>query len=521
MDILRYAVMAALAGTLGLFLSSQAGGGNALLLTDLLAVPLTGAFMVMAMPPRWARFTKHVAAFFAFTCLSVCAVAAWNFNPAPEADAFQFAEQAPWIGSMGISFSLAVDGIGLAMVMLTGIVIFTGVLASWKVVERPKEYFALLLILVTGVFGVFMARDLFLFFLFYELAVLPMYLLIGIWGTGRKEYAAMKLTLYLLFGSALILVGILAMYFTAVGPGRPPTFDMAALSSAGFTRDFQSFYFPFLFLGFGILAGFWPLHTWSPDGHASAPTAVSMLHAGVLMKLGAYGIIRIAVEMMPDGARAWLPFFGVFTVINITYGAMVAMAQTDLKYVVAYSSVSHMGIVLLGICSMNDAGINGAVLQMFSHGIMTALFFALVGFTYEKTHTRQIAEYGGLGARMPALATFFTIGGLASLGLPGLSGFVAEFMVFLGAWRFSPAITVVAAAGVVITAAYVLRVLQKCFWGPLNPAHSAVPDASPVELVCLSILSFFLVFVGLMPGPLVALINSGVVRVLARLGGGS
>jgi len=520
MEILRYALMAGLTGLLGFFLSSQSGAGSSMQLSGLLAIPLTGAFIVMAMPARWAGMTKHVSGVFAFASLVFCGYLVWNFNSAPEADAFQFAEQTAWIPSMGISFSLAIDGIGLAMVLLTGIVIFTGVLASWKVVERPKEFFALLLILVTGVFGVFMARDLFLFFLFYELAVLPMYLLIGIWGTGRKEYAAMKLTLYLLFGSALILVGILAMYFSASSAGRTPSFDMAILSAAGFTKDFQSFYFPFLFLGFGILAGFWPLHTWSPDGHASAPTAVSMLHAGVLMKLGAYGIIRIAVEMMPDGARVWLPVFGVLTVVNITYGAMVAMAQTDLKYVVAYSSVSHMGIVLLGICSMNDAGINGAVLQMFSHGIMTALFFALVGFTYEKTHTRMINEYGGLGARMPAMAAFFTIGGLASLGLPGLSGFVAEFMVFLGAWRWSPSVTVVAVLGIVITAAYVLRVLQKCFWGPLNPAHAAVPDASPIELVCLSILAFVIVFIGMIPGPLVALINSGVVRVLVRLGSG-
>jgi NADH-quinone oxidoreductase subunit M len=373
------------------------------------------------------------------------------------------------------------------------------------------------MVLVTGVFGVFMSQDLFLFFLFYELAVLPMYLLIGIWGTGDKEYAAMKLTLYLLLGSAFILVGILALYF---GSGlSQPTFDLAALRHAVVPAGFQRFFFPFLFLGFGVLAGFWPLHTWSPDGHASAPTAVSMLHAGVLMKLGAYGIIRVGMELMPDGARFWLPVFAVFTVVNITYGAMVAMAQTDLKYVIAYSSVSHMGIVVLGLATMTDAGMNGAVLQMFSHGIMTGLFFALVGFVYGRTHTRKIAEYGGLGKSMPVLAVFFTIGGLASLGLPGLSGFVAEFMVFMGAWRAYPVLAVVGAAGIVITAAYVLRVLQKCFWGPLNPDRSGLSDAGPVEIACLSILAFFLIAVGLIPGPLVELINSGVGPVLLRLGG--
>jgi len=504
--------MAGVAAALMTFL-----GGSGSLLSDIMSIPLAGALIIMALPERHERFVKWVALVSAFGALVLCLVLTSRFNPAPEAARFQFAEQFSWIPTLGISWSLAVDGISLAMVLLTGVVIFTGVLASWKVTSRPKEFFALLLVLVTGVFGVFMARDLFLFFLFYELAVLPMYLLIGIWGTGRKEYSAMKLTLYLLLGSAFMLAGLLAMYFAAGGGN--PTFDMNILASFPYETGFQRFFFPFLFIGFGILAGFWPLHTWSPDGHASAPTAVSMLHAGVLMKLGAYGIIRIAVEMLPEGAHAWLPIFGAFTVVNITYGAMVAMAQTDLKYVIAYSSVSHMGVVILGIATLNDAGMNGAVLQMFSHGIMTALFFALVGFTYERTHTRQIAEYGGLGARMPVLATFFTIGGLASLGLPGLSGFVAEFMVFLGAWQFNRVLTVIAVAGLVITAAYVLRVLQKCFWGPLNPKLAEMTDADLVEKICLTILAFILAFVGLMPGPLVTIINSGVARVLERAGG--
>ncbi|MEK7765936.1 MAG: NADH-quinone oxidoreductase subunit M, partial [bacterium] len=307
----------------------------------------------------------------------------------------------------------------------------------------------------------------------------------------------------------------LAMYF--MSGASPLTFDMTVLRSAAFSGAFQRLYFPFLFLGFGTLAGFWPFHTWSPDGHASAPTAVSMLHAGVLMKLGAYGIIRVGLEMMPDGARAWLPFFGMFTLVNITYGAICAMSQTDLKYVTAYSSVSHMGIVILGISTLTDAGLNGAVLQMFSHGIMTGLFFALIGFTYEKTHTRIIAEYGGLGKRMPVIATFFTLGGLASLGLPGLSGFVAEFLVFVGAWRFNPLMAVIAAIGIVFTAAYVLRVLQRCFWGPLNPHFADLPDARPVEILCLTILSLFIVGIGMFPRPLVALINSGVQTVLTRV----
>jgi NADH-quinone oxidoreductase subunit M len=508
------AIGAVLAG-LAAFLGWQGRNGDVAWLSDLIAVPLSAALIIMSLPERREGAAKWVAAGFSLVTLALGVRVSVGvlFNPDM---VWQFAERSEWIPALGITYALATDGIGAAMLLLTGIIIFAGCLASWDVTHRPREFFALLMALVTGVFGVFVAQDLFLFFLFYEMAVLPMYLLIGIWGTGDREYAAMKLTLYLLLGSAFILVGILALYY---GSGVPrPTFDLAVLRQAAFAPGFQRVFFPFLFLGFGVLAGFWPLHTWSPDGHASAPTAVSMLHAGVLMKLGAFGIIRVGLELLPDGARFWLPLFAVFTVVNITYGAMVAMAQTDLKYVIAYSSVSHMGIVVLGIATMTDAGLNGAVLQMFSHGIMTGLFFALVGFVYGRTHTRTIAEYGGLGKRMPALAVFFTIGGLASLGLPGLSGFVAEFMVFMGAWKAYPVLAVVAAVGIVITAAYVLRVLQKCFWGPLNPKFSDLGDASPVELACLSLLAFFLVGVGLVPGPLVSLINSGVAPILARLG---
>ena len=521
---LSWAPVAAVVAGLGWFLAAKLSGsldtgGAPGCLSCLVAFPAACALAIMGLPKRHERASKWIAAAGALLSLVISVRVAVGYRI--EAGGQQFAEHAAWIPSLGVSWSLAADGISAAMLLLTGVVIFTGCLASWDVDRRPKEFFSLLMLLVTGVFGVFASQDLFLFFLFYELAVLPMYLLIGIWGTGRREYSAMKLTLYLLWGSALMLVGVLALYFTSGQPS--PTFDMGVLRAASHPRGFQAFFFPFVFIGFGTLAGFWPLHTWSPDGHASAPTAVSMLHAGVLMKLGAYGIIRIGLEMLPEGARMWMPWLAAFTVVNVTYGALVAMAQKDLKYVIAYSSVSHMGLVILGISTLNDAGLNGAVLQMFSHGIMTALFFALVGFTYGRTHTRMIDEYGGLGRVTPAIAVFFTLGGLASLGLPGLSGFVAEFMVFVGAWRVYPVIAVLAAAGIVFTAAYVLRVLQKCFWGPLkNPAFANLADLNGVELACLSILSLFLVGVGLLPGPLVSLINSGVVPVLARTtaGGG-
>jgi NADH-quinone oxidoreductase subunit M len=522
MALLSWAPVVAVTAALGWFLGTQfmgglEPGGSPGCLSCLLAVPAACALAIMGLPKRHERASKWIAAAGSLVSLVLSVWVAVGYGIA--AGGLQFVERASWIPSLGVSWSLAADGISASMLLLTGVVIFTGCLASWDVDRRPKEFFSLLMLLVTGVFGVFASQDLFLFFLFYELAVLPMYLLIGIWGTGPREYSAMKLTLYLLWGSALMLVGILALYFTS--GAQPAAFDMGVLRAAAYPRGFQAFFFPFVFIGFGTLAGFWPLHTWSPDGHASAPTAVSMLHAGVLMKLGAYGIIRIGLEMMPDGARMWMPWLAVFTVVNVTYGALVAMAQQDLKYVIAYSSVSHMGLVILGIATLNDAGLNGAVLQMFSHGIMTALFFALVGFTYGRTHTRMIGEYGGLGKVTPAIAVFFTLGGLASLGLPGLSGFVAEFMVFVGAWRAFPVIAVLAAAGIVFTAAYVLRVLQRCFWGPLkNPAFANIKDLNGVELACLSILSLFLVGVGLVPGPLVRLINSGVAQVLVKTAAG-
>jgi NADH-quinone oxidoreductase subunit M len=277
-----------------------------------------------------------------------------------------------------------------------------------------------------------------------------------------------------------------------------------------YSRQFQIIFFPILFLGFGTLAGFWPFHTWSPDGHASAPTAVSMLHAGVLMKLGAFGIIRAGLELLPIGAQVWAPYLALFTLVNIVYGSMVAMAQTDLKYVIAYSSVSHMGIVLLGICTLNPIALNGAVLQMFSHGIMTGLFFALVGMVYGRTHTRVIPDMGGLAANMPFLAMAFIVGGMVSLGLPGFSGFVAELLVFLGAFKVYPLLAAVAVTGILFTAIYVLRVVQKMFFGPEKPEYAKLTDANWIEKTCLAILMLVLLGVGVYPSWLMNLINSSI-----------
>jgi len=453
-----------------------------------------------------------------------------------ETAGFQFYEKLPLVPPLGISYEVGVDGWSLLLVLLTGIIIFSGVFASWTITERNQEFYALLLTLVTGVFGVFVSLDLFVFFLFYELAVLPMYLLIGIWGTsarirprgifgwamretgvGSKEYAAMKLTLYLLLGSAFILVGILALYFAA----GSASFSFLDLEGTAFEPSLQRWVFLAFYVGFGVLAGIWPLHTWSPDGHASAPTAVSMLHAGVLMKLGAYGIVRIAMGLCPEGTLTWVPLIGLIATVNIVYGAFSAMAQTDLKYVIAYSSVSHMGIVLLGAATLTEAGLNGSVFQMFAHGIMTGLFFALVGLVYEKSHTREIGRMGGFGRMMPGIATAFTVGGLSSLGLPATSGFVAEFLTFLGAWQSAhPWWLFPAVAGTLLTAVYVLRVVKQIFWGPVPPAGEFhdLPDARGPEWVALLLLTFCLVLFGMVPWIALGPTGSATVPFLARLG---
>lgn len=428
----------------------------------------------------------------------------------------QFVERHSWIPSLGVNYFMAVNGINVMLVLLTGIIITAGVLASWGVTNRPKEFFMLLLTLTTGVFGVFMTYNLFLFFFFYEIAVLPMYILIGAWGTGDREYSAMKLTLYLLVGSALILAGILGIYFVS----GLNTFDFDLLEKVAYPRQFQIIFFPILFLGFGILAALWPFHTWSPDGHASAPTAVSMLHAGVLMKLGAYGCLIIPVWLFPEGAKFWLPVVAILTVVNIVYGSLGAVAQRDLKYIVAYSSVSHMGIVLLGIAAGRSAvALSGSVMQMVSHGIMTGLFFGLVGMVYGRTHTRIITEMRGLAKNMPALAAFFVLTGLCSLGLPGMSGFVAELSVFLGAFRVYPVITFICILSIIVTAFYVLRVVQIVFFGPPMEEYKDLKDANKVEFAALFILMFFIIAMGVYPFTVMKVIESAVAPIATKLAG--
>ena len=502
------------------------------LVSSLFLIPFVTAILIVLTPKRQWQTIRWIAAIGTGGLLIISGFLTYSYwklitlNPETLNGKFftrlYLDERIDWFKSLGIQYLVGVDGISLAMVVLTSIVIFCGVMASWNVKERPKEFFAFLLVLVTGVFGVFVSFDLFLFFMFYELAVLPMYLLIGVWGTGPKEYAAMKLTLMLLVGSAFILVGFLALYH---GSGLN-TFDLIELSRVNFPNDFQRWVFPVIFFGFGVIGALYPLHTWSPDGHSSAPTAVSMLHAGVLMKLGGYGILRIAIYLLPEGAKMWGMFFMVLATINILYGAFVAIRQKDLKYFTAYSSVSHCGFVIFGIVSLNLMGFKGAVIQMFSHGVMTALFFALIGMVRKRAGTRMIPELGGLGSVMPWLASSFYIAGLASLGLPGLSGFIAESHVFLGGffgnqwmnpWSMR-ILTIIATMSLVVTAVYVLRGLATAFQGPItNPAFNDIKDAKLPEKIATGLLIATLAFVGLMPWFFIDLINGSILPFINRL----
>ena len=389
-----------------------------------------------------------------------------------------------WFEPLHIKYSVGVDGISVAMLLLSAIIVFTGTFASWKLKPLTKEYFLWFTLLSTGVFGFFISIDLFTMFMFYEIALIPMYLLIGVWGSGHKEYSAMKLTLMLMGGSALLMCGIFGIFYGAGGQ----TFDILEIANhTGGAHEIslgqQYIWFPLTFIGFGVLGALFPFHTWSPDGHASAPTAVSMLHAGVLMKLGGYGCFRIAMYLMPEAANELGWIFLLLTGISVVYGAFSACVQTDLKYINAYSSVSHCGLVLFAILMINKTAVTGAVLQMLSHGLMTALFFALIGMIYGRTHTRDTRELNGLMRIMPFLAVCYVIAGLANLGLPGFSGFIAEMTIFVGSFEhadtFRRVLTIVATTSIVITAVYILRLVGKILYGTCtNPEHLKLTDAT-------------------------------------------
>ncbi|MCH8296606.1 MAG: NADH-quinone oxidoreductase subunit M [Chloroflexi bacterium] len=486
----------------------------------LILVPLGGSLAMMFMSSGQSKESWHFAIFISAISLVLALVIFARYDY--DLGGFQFLRTYEWLpGPLDINLSLGIDGISAPLVLLNGIVLFGGVLISQTVKHRTRDFFVLLFALSAGVYGVFIVRDLFFLFFFYELAVLPMYLLIGVWGSSTdfgtflrtKEYGAMKLIMYLVGGSVLVWIGILALYVEASGNGAA-TFSLETLAqlaeSGQFDSTFQTWVFPLFMVGFGVLAGLWPFHTWSPDGHVAAPTAVSMLHAGVLMKLGAYGIIRVGIFLLPEGAANWMPVLISLGSVNVLYGAVSAMSQNDLKYIIGYSSVSHMGYVLMGIATLDNIGMGGAVLQMFSHGVMTALMFLLVGAVYDRTHTRDISVLNGLATRMPVNSFFFAIAGLASLGLPGLSGFIAEFMVFTGAFRTYMPFAVLAVIGAALTAVYILRLLARTFLGEADEQWANLTDASPVEMAVGAAFVGIMIFVGVWPEPLLRVINVGV-----------
>ena len=428
-----------------------------------------------------------------------------------------FELQYNWFPSWNISFHLGVDGISVAMILLTAFVVIAGVLVSWNVTKMTKEFYFLLILLSLGAYGFFISLDLFILFFFLEIAVIPKYLLIGIWGSGKKEYSANKLALMLMGGSALVLVGLLGIYFS--GPER--SFDLMKLSQLDIPIQTQMICFPLLFVGFGVFTALFPFHTWVPDGHSSAPTAGSMFLAGISMKLGGYGCLRVATYIMPEGAKEYANIIIVLSVIAILYGAFATMMQKDLKYINAYSSVSHCGFVLLGIGMLTKTSMTGAVMQMVSHGLMTALFFAVIGMIYERTHTRQVNEMGGLLKRMPFIITVLFIVGLCSLGLPGLSGFVAEMTVFMGSWQhpdtFRRVATILACLSIVVTAVYILRAVAKTAMGPLKEGFESLSDATWNEKLAALILIAGILAIGIAPFWLNDLISPGAEIIMQKL----
>ena len=481
-------------------------------LSILLLIPLLTAIGVLLAPAktmvRWIALAGSLA--------QLCYGGALMYNYIADRAAGNTAQMLyqsrySWFSAMNIEYFVGVDGISIAMIMLTAVVVFTGILISWNVEKLTKEFFFLLVLLSMGAYGFFISLDLFTMFFFLEVAVIPKFLLIGIWGSGKKEYSAMKLALMLMGGSALVLIGLLCLYFNTDVNGAH-TFDLLQISQMHIPIEAQRFIFPLMFVGFGIFTALFPFHTWAPDGHSSAPTAASMFLAGISMKLGGYGCLRVAAYLMPEAAHEYSWIIILLSTIAIIYGAFATLMQKDLKYINAYSSVSHCGFVIFGIGMLTRTSINGAVMQMVSHGLMTALFFGAIGMVYERTHTRMVDQLGGLLKVIPFIITVFVIAGLCSLGLPGLSGFVAEMTVFMGSWQnpdtFSRVATVLACASIVVTAVYILRATGSTGMGPIkNPDYLHFADATWTEKLASGTLILSILAIGIAPFWLTNLIN--------------
>ncbi|MBI3313423.1 MAG: NADH-quinone oxidoreductase subunit M [Candidatus Omnitrophica bacterium] len=483
------------------------------ILSWIVFTPLAGAILLLFIPKSNTASIKWAAtAITLFTGLfALCAL--FKFNPADPG--FQLVEKALWIPQFNVHYSLGVDGISLPMVTLTALISFLACIASFGIKERQKEYYFLYLLLETGMMGTFMALDLFLFYIFWEVVLVPMYFLIGIWGGPRKEYAAIKFFLYTLAGSLFMLLGILALYFNS----DPHTFNIVELASKSWALGFQKIVFLAFFLGFAIKVPVFPFHTWLPDAHVEAPTPISVILAAILLKMGTYGFFRFSYPMFPEAAQWFRPAMAILAIIGIIYGGFVALAQTDFKKMVAYSSVSHMGFILLGLAALTPNAMNGALLQMFNHGTITGGLFLLVGVLYDRAHTRDMNAFGGLGAEMPVYAGLLTFFSMASLGLPGLSGFISEFMVLLGSYQYSKLFTALSCIGIILAAAYLLYMIQRVLLGPLNPKwKDHLAEINGREIFTLVPLGLLILAIGVYPKAILAYMSPTIQALLTRLG---
>lgn len=463
-------------------------------------LPLLGALIILCIPKEQVKAVRAVGVLATLASMAASFYALAQFDPAGAGDGtlpMQFLERFSWIPSFDVHYFMGVDGLSFPLILLTTLLCFLAAVYSASIENRVKEFYFWFLLLEVGMLGVFCALDMFLFYVFWELTLVPMYFLIGVWGGPKKEFAAIKFFLFTLFGSVFMLLAILALYFQS----NPHTFDMLELMKASgtFSREFQILVFLGFWLGLAVKVPAFPFHTWLPLAHVEAPTPVSVILAGVLLKMGVYGLLRISYSILPMGYEWFLPFLVVIAFINIVYGALCAMAQDDMKKMVAYSSVNHMGYCLLGMAAVSDAGFNGAVLQMINHGIITAGLFFLVGVIYDRAHTRDINAFGGLGAKVPVYAGLMAMTCFASLGLPGLAGFVSEFLCFLGAFPAWKMWTILSVAGILVTAAFFLRMLQKVFLGPLNEKWKDLPDMDARELVAMAPLAVLMLLFGLWP----------------------
>ncbi|MCK4909543.1 MAG: NADH-quinone oxidoreductase subunit M [Planctomycetes bacterium] len=487
------------------------------LLTLLIFMPILAVPLILLLPRKSHGAIRITAAVFTGIQLALAIYLCAIFTDTGD---FQFKEKYNWIETFNIQYYLGIDGISILMVLLTPLICFLAVFASWGINKGVKGYFSLMLLLNTGMMGVFCALDFFLFYVFWEITLLPMYFLIGVWGGPRKEYAAIKFFLYTLVGSVLMLLVMLAFYFKS----DPHTFDLTELANQ--YKNFTSFgiiAFIGLYIAFAVKVPAFPFHTWLPDAHTEAPTAISVILAGILLKMGVYGILRICLPILPEATRSLAIYLVIIGVINIIYGALCTMAQKDMKRLIAYSSISHMGFCLLGIgvavsgvAVVKDAviGLNGAVLQMFNHGCISGMLFLLAGVIYDRAHHRDIDGFGGLASRMPLYTAMMTLAIFASMGLPGLSGFVGEFLVFLGAFKVNMPATVIAVFGVVLTAGYFLWMFRRMFLGPLNPKYANLTEINGREMFTLVPLGLIVIFVGIYPMPVINMVNNSLVRLL-------